>query len=101
MMQYLAEPIKSLHLRPGDKRHGHGVAPAAGSEKMGRPRALSLSDELLNVLVWLRHAFNLEVLADMFGLSSSSQVSYILNAWIPFIAHHLSDLLKRPSKEAV
>ena len=101
MMQYLAEPIKSLHLRPGDKRHGPGVAPAAGSEKMGRPRALSPSDELLIVLVWLRHAFNLEVLADMFGLSSSSQVSYILNAWIPFLAHHLGDLLKWPSKEAV
>ena len=101
MMQYLAEPIKSLHLRPGDKRHGHGVAPAAGSEKMGRPRALSPSDELLIVLVWLRHSFNLEVFSDMFGLSGSSQVSYILNAWITFLAHHLGHLLKWPSKEAV
>ena len=41
------------------------------------------------------------MLADLFGLSSKSQVSYILKAWIPFLSLELGLLLVWPSHEEV
>ena len=64
----------------------------------------SLENEFLLVLVWLKHAFKQEVIANLFGLSSHSQVSYLVNpwvAWVPFLASELDSLLKWPSKEEV
>ena len=37
----------------------------------------------------------------MFGLSGTSRVSYIINAWLPFCVEHLGGLLKWPSSEEV
>lgn len=41
------------------------------------------------------------MLADIFGLASKSQVSYILTTWIPFLSLELAPLLGWPSKAEV
>ena len=103
IMQHCAEPLKSLTVRSKTPTAADAGKPSeSGSAgKMGRPRSLSLENEFLLVLVWLRHAFKQEVMADLFGLSSHSQVSYLVNAWVPFLASELDGLLKWPSKEEV
>ena len=103
LLEHLDGPAKCLHVRPTPK--GKSAEAASNvvlpKEKIGRPRCLSLANELLLVLVWLRHALKQEILADMFGLSGTSQVSYIINAWLPFCVEHLGGLLKWPSSEEV
>ena len=96
ILEFCAEPLRSLIVRPGSSTGASG-----SGEKMGRPRSLSLENEFLLVLAWLRHGFKQEILADMFGLSGHSQVSYLINAWVPFLATELDGLLKWPTKEEV
>ena len=103
IMQHCAEPLKSLTVRSNTPTAADAGKPSESGPagKMGRPRSLSLENEFLLVLVWLRHAFKQEVMADLFRLSSHYQVSYLVNAWVPFLASELDSLLKWPSKEEV
>lgn len=106
ILLHLHSEIQGLHVRAVRKEvpstPGNVTPPPATlRQKQGRPRTLPPADEFLLVLVWLRHAFKQEVLADMFRLSSASQVSYLINTWVPFLATELGGLLKWPSREEV
>lgn len=95
ILEYIQPQLPSLYIRSGNE--ALGVTPL----KLGRPRSLSHADELYLTLMFLRHALKEDMLADMFGLSSKSQVSYILTSWIPFLCLELGPFLCWPTRADV
>ncbi|CAN7944109.1 unnamed protein product, partial [Ixodes hexagonus] len=70
------------------------------AEKRGRPRALSIMDELTLVLMRLRLGLLEEDLANRFKISTSS-VSTIFIFWIEFLALYLDQVPRWPSRSLV
>ena len=97
LIEYLRPQLSTLYLPRGNEIHADVVT----HQKFGRQRSKSAEDEIFPTLVFLCHALKEEMLADMFGLSSKSQVSSILTTWIPFLSFELEPLLRWPSRTSV
>ena len=96
IMEYLQPHLSSLYIRHCPKEVGENPP-----NKLGRRRSLTIANEFYMTLVFLRHGLKEEMLADLFGLSNKSQVSYILQTWIPFLAVTLRPLLVWPDRRIV
>ena len=93
---YLQPHLSSLYIRHRPKEVEENPL-----NKLGRRGSLTSADEFYTTLVFLRHGLKEEMLADLFGLSNNSQVSYILQTWIPFLAVTLRPLLVWPDRRIV
>lgn len=69
-------------------------------KKLGPARKTLLRDELLITLIKLRMDLNIEVLADLFDISSSS-VSSIIQTWLALLANALKRLIFFPTRDIV
>ena len=66
------------------------------SKRKGKERALTTWEEFVFTLVRTRKGFDVNFLADTFGITSG-QVSRIYNTWIIFLSSELSFLVPWPS----
>ena len=96
IMEYLQPHLLSLYIR-----HRPKEAEENPPNKLERRRSLTSADEFYMTLVFLRNGLKEEMLADLFGLSNKSQVSYILQIWIPFLAVTLRPLPVWPDRRIV
>ena len=87
LVDFLKPRLSTLYIRSANSS---SADEAVGSGKLGRPRHLSHAKEFYLTLMFLCHALSEELLADMFGFSSKSQVSYILSTWIRFFSLELA-----------
>ena len=78
-----------------------GYLYVAKNNKPGPSRKLILFQEVLMTLVRLRLNIPEQMLADSFGISSSTVASFATQTWIDLLYHELKFLIKWPSKEQI
>lgn len=68
--------------------------------RRGPSRKLSVKEEMFLTLMKLRNALSNEILADLFG-TSTSLVSIIFHTWVKYIARELSPIIYWPERESI
>ena len=81
-------------------KHKKHVRKQKHQTRRGPGGKLSVKEEMLLTLIKLRNALSNEILADLFGISTSL-VSVIFHTWVKYIARELSPIIYWPERETI
>ncbi|XP_028514597.1 uncharacterized protein LOC110238116 [Exaiptasia diaphana] len=92
------EPAKNMTYYRGENSNTDKQYQVNNKNKPGPKRKLLLEDELLILLIKLRHNLNVDLIAAMFNVSTSL-ISVTITTWLSLLALELKPLIYWPPRE--